>query len=248
MAKARQARKAKVEEAVAVIRPAGDALLRESEERFRAIVNSANEGILVYDRDLKVSAGNIAAERIIGLPLSELIGKPGFTSLLPCVREDGTPLPPEERPTRITIRSGQPLNDRIIGIKRADGSITWLSVNTAFLRRPGELEYYGIVSVIGDISAHRRAEAALRESEERFRQTFELAGSGIAHVDLAGRFQRVNRKLCEILGFAEAELIGRSVKDISHPEDRDVTDTPRAELRERRSDSLRFEKRYVRQD
>ncbi|MGE5639811.1 MAG: PAS domain S-box protein [Clostridia bacterium] len=376
MAKARQARKPKVEVAAASLRPSeasprpADAALRESEERFRAIVNSANEGILVYDRDLKVSAGNLAAERIIGLPLAELIGKPGFTSLLPCVREDGTPLPPEERPTRITIRSGLPLTDQIIGIKRPDGSITWLSVNTAFLRRPGEVEYYGVVSVVGDITAQRNAEeelrrfraamdtsadiivlidresmryvdvnvtacrllgysreellamgpqdvlpipraeleraydaliadpaapnanirsyyrckdgshlpyestrqvlrsgnrhmivavsrdirdriaaeAALRESEERFRQTFELAGSGIAHVDLQGRFQRVNRMLCEILGYTEEELIGRSVKDISHPADRDVTDTQRSLLRERGSAPVRFEKRYLRKD
>src|SRR5258706_7399900 len=244
MARARQAKKPKIETAVAAIR-AEDALLRESEERFKAIVNSANDGILVYDADLKAPAGNLAAERIIGLPLSQMIGKPGFTSLLPCVREDGTPLPPEERPTRITIRTGLPLTDKVIGIRREDGSITWLSINTAVLRRPGELEFYGIVSTVSDISARRRAEAALRESEERFRQTFELAGSGIAHVDLDGRFQRVNRKLCEILGYSEDELLGLSVKDISYPEDRDVTDAARAALRERRSDSVRFEKRYV---
>ncbi len=248
MPKARQARTTRSEAAVETLRPAQDALLRESEERFRAIVNSANEGIVVYDRDLKVSAGNLAAERIIGLPLADLIGKPGFTSLLPCVREDGTPLPPEERPTRLTLRSGLPLANQVIGIRRADGSITWLSISTSFRRRPGDVEYYGIVSMISDISAQRQAEAALRESEERFRQTFELAGSGIAHVDLDGRFRRVNRKLCEILGYSEAELIGRSVKDISHPDDRDLTDAARAGLRGGGTDSLRFEKRYLRKD
>src|SRR6185436_16868199 len=110
MARARQAKKPKVEVAEAGVRRADDALLRESGELFRAIVNSANEGILVYDRELKVSAGNLAAERIVGLPLAHMIGKPGFTSLLPCVRVDGTPLPPEERPTRLTFRSGLPLN------------------------------------------------------------------------------------------------------------------------------------------
>ena len=51
-----------------------------------AIFSSANEGILVYDRELKIVAGNQAAERIIGLPLPEIIGKAGFTAMLPCVR------------------------------------------------------------------------------------------------------------------------------------------------------------------
>src|ERR1044071_2326606 len=102
--------------------------LRESEARFRAVIDSANEGILVYDAALKVTAGNAAAERIIGLPLAEMLGKPGFTSLLPCVREDGTPLAPEDRPTRITVRTGKPLTGQVIGIMRADRSVTWLDV------------------------------------------------------------------------------------------------------------------------
>jgi PAS domain S-box-containing protein len=224
------------------------AALRESEERFRAVVNSANEGILVYDRDLNVTAGNIAAERVVGLPLSELIGKAGFTSQLPCVREDGTPLPPEERPTRVTLRNGQPLTEHVIGIKRPDGTTSWISVNTAFLRRPGELEYYGVVSTLSDITARRQAEAALRESEERFRLTFELAASGIAHVGLDGRFVRVNRSLCEILGYPEHELVGLSVKDISHTEDRNLTDSQRLKLQAGAAESARFEKRYLRKD
>ena len=47
----------------------------------------------------------------------------------------------------------------------------------------------------------------LRESEERFRRTFELAGSGLAHIGMDRRFIRVNRRLCEMLGSTEAELL-----------------------------------------
>jgi PAS domain S-box-containing protein len=222
--------------------------LRESEERFRAVVDSANDGILVYDRELKIVAGNRAAERIIGLPLAKIVGAAGFTSLLPCVKHDGSPLGPEDRPTRLTIRGGQPLSNVVIGVKRPGGAVTWLSVNTAFLRRADETGWSGIVSTIGDITAQRATEMALRESEERFRQTFELAASGIAHVDLTGRFVRVNRSLCEILGYSEQELIGRSVKEISHPDDRDLTDAERARVHEGEIDSARFEKRYVRKN
>src|SRR5262245_21268263 len=200
--------------------------LRESEARFRAVIDSANEGILVYDSALDVTAGNAAAERIIGVPLADMLGKPGFTSLLPCVREDGTPLAAEDRPTRLTVRSGKPLTGHVLGIVRPDRSITWLDVNTGFLQRPGEREFYGIVSTISDITERRRFEQALRDSEERFRQTFQLAASGICEV-VDGRFLRVNRSLCEILGYPEEELIGKSVKEVSHPDDRDVTDAER---------------------
>jgi len=221
---------------------------RETEERFRAVVNSANEGILVYDRNLRITAGNLAAERIIGLPLAELLGKPGFVSMLPCLREDGTPMPPEERPTRMTIRAGQSLSGYVVGIVRPDKSVSWLSVNTAFLRRAGEVDYYGVVSTISDVTAKRVAEEALRESEDRFRRTFELATIGIAHIGLDRRFLHVNPRLCEILGYPEHELIGKTGREISHPDDLDQINSQRPQLYAGELDRVRVQKRYVRKD
>jgi PAS domain S-box-containing protein len=229
-------------------RKQAEAALRESEERFRSVVDSANDGILVYDKQLNVIAGNLAAERIIGLPLADIVGAAGFTSLLPCVHADGSPVLPDERPTRLTVKSGKPLTGQIVGIYRPDGSMNWVSVNTGFLRRPGEADWYGVVSTIGDITKQRNAELALSASEALYRQTFELATTGIAHVDLTGRFMKVNRRLCEILGYSEKELIGRSVKEISHPEDRSLTDSQRMRVRSGEKPSVRFEKRYIRQN
>ena len=226
-------------------RKQAEAALRESEERFRSVVDSANDGILVYDKQLNVVAGNLAAERILGLPLADIIGAAGFTSLLPCVHADGSPVLPDERPTRLTVKSGKPLTGQIVGIYRADGSMNWVSVNTGFLRRPGDTDWYGVVSTIGDITKQRHAEIALSASEALYRQTFELATAGIAHVDLSGRFMKVNRRLCEILGYGEQELIGRPVKEISHPEDRNLTDSQRMRVRSGEKPSVRFEKRYI---
>ncbi|TAK80644.1 MAG: PAS domain S-box protein [Betaproteobacteria bacterium] len=225
-----------------------EAALVDSEAHWRAIIDSANDGIIVCDRDMAVVDCNAAAERIVGLAADKLIGTQGFTSILPCVAEDGSPLAVEERPLRRTVREGKPLSGVVIGIKRDDGSITWLLVNTGFLRRPGEQSYYGIVATVADISAQRRAEAAVRDSEALFRTSFELASSGIAHVDLDGHFMRVNRRLTEILGYPENELIGRSVKDVSFHDDRDVTDPQRARVRAGELESVRFEKRYVRKN
>jgi diguanylate cyclase (GGDEF)-like protein/PAS domain S-box-containing protein len=162
--------------------------LRNSEAHFRQVVDSANEGILVYDRDLNIVTGNAAAARIIGVPLSQLVGRPGFTSLFPCVREDGSRLPAEDRPTRMTVRRGEPLTGLVVGLVRADGDTTWLSVNTAFLRRPGETEYYGVVSTISDITERRRDELRLRMSEERFRSLTEMSSDFFWETDPQHRF------------------------------------------------------------
>lgn len=70
-----------------------------------------------------------------------------------------------------------------------------------------------------DVTERRRAESALRESEERFRFTFEQAAVGIAHVGLDGRWLRVNQKLCEILGYPRDVLVSHTFQDLTYPDD-----------------------------
>src|SRR4029079_4988471 len=94
----------------------------------------------------------------------------------------------------------------------------------------------------GQFLSRKQAEAALAESEARFRQTFELAGSGMAHVDLDGRLTAVNKRVCDMLGYAEEELLGVSVKSISHPDDRDTTDAERTRMRDGENTSVQGEK------
>ncbi|HUK06176.1 MAG TPA: PAS domain S-box protein [Burkholderiales bacterium] len=129
---------------------------------------------------------------------------------------------------------------------RAGGSRSTIYHKATFPGPDGKVA--GLMGTIIDVTGRKRAKRALRESEERFRQTFELAASGIAHVDLEGRFTRANRALCRILGYTAEELVGKTVREVSHPEDRGVTDAERARMREGAIDSVHFEKRYRRKD
>ncbi|MGH8691162.1 MAG: sensor histidine kinase, partial [Burkholderiales bacterium] len=104
------------------------------------------------------------------------------------------------------------------------------------------------VSTITDITAQHDAEARLRESEARYRRSFELAPSGIAHIGMDRRFIRVNRRLCEILGYSEEELLRLTGREISHPDDLDVINRERPRLYSGEVDSVRVEKRYLRKD
>src|SRR5208337_470156 len=80
----------------------------------------------------------------------------------------------------------------------------------------GELrEWFGTCVDITDL---KRAEEAVRESEERFRGTFENAAVGIAHKDLTGGFLLVNNTFCDIVGYTRDELLTRSWRDITHPD------------------------------
>src|SRR5208282_4268636 len=99
-----------------------------------------------------------------------------------------------------------------------------------------------------DITDLKRAEQALRESEERFRGTFENAAVGIAHNDPAGRFLCVNEKFIAIVGYSREELLERSYKDFTHPDDLESNLELFVALMRGELPSFTLEKRYLRKD
>jgi diguanylate cyclase (GGDEF)-like protein/PAS domain S-box-containing protein len=105
-----------------------------------------------------------------------------------------------------------------------------------------------VIGTIRDVTEQRQLQNQLRESEARYASTVELAAIGIAHVDADSRFVWVNRQLCEMLGYDKEELLRLTVKDVSHPDDANMTDEDRARLHAGKIDSLKVEKRYVRKN
>ncbi len=89
---------------------------------------------------------------------------------------------------------------------------------------------------------------ALKESEERFRATFNQAAVGIAHVAPDGRFLRLNQKYCDIVGYAHDELIKRTFQSITYPEDMEIDQKALHQLLDGTIDNAAFEKRYIRKD
>ena len=108
------------------------------------------------------------------------------------------------------------------------------------------MRYVG--SHIGQFCERTEMQARLRASEESFHDTIELAAIGIAHIAPSGHFVHANRWLCELLGYSRDELLERSVKDVSHPEDRNLSDELRPKLRAGLINMFRLEKRYLRKD
>jgi PAS domain S-box-containing protein len=88
----------------------------------------------------------------------------------------------------------------------------------------------------------RTAEVA--ESEERFRNAFEFAGIGMAIVGLDGRWLRVNRAMCDIVGYTETELLQKTFQDLTHPDDLDADLAHVQELLDGRRRFYQMEKRY----
>jgi two-component system cell cycle sensor histidine kinase/response regulator CckA len=105
------------------------------------------------------------------------------------------------------------------------------------------------VTVFGrDITEQKLTEATLRASEERFRLAFENANDGISLIDLDGRLLRVNKRLCEMLGYSRSELEAKNVLDVTHPDYRSDTAQYMERALQVHLDNDQFEKLYIHRD
>jgi PAS domain S-box-containing protein len=152
-----------------------EAELSESEARQRSIVDTLSEGILVKDADGSVRLCNSRAASILGMSPEEIKAASPRTPLGQAIREDGSPFAPDEYPTAVTLASGWPQADVVMGMHRPDGTLVWISVNCQPLTRANEALPYAVVASFSDITERRRAQVALVESQSRLQLLNELA-------------------------------------------------------------------------
>ena len=144
--------------------------LRESEDRYRSVVDALLEGVILMDADGKIGASNPSAVRILGLNMDQLAELSPFDPRRRTIREDGLPFPIESRPAWITLQTGEPCHDVIMGVHKPDGSLTWLSINSQPLYRHDGDKPYAVVASFVDITERRCAEAELLALQTRLRE------------------------------------------------------------------------------
>ena len=145
-----------------------------------------------------------------------------------------------------TNETGDPFRVEYRMISKS-GHVVWVG-DEAVLVRDGEGKPLFWQGVLYDITERRRVEEALNESEQRFRRSFDNAAIGMALVGRDGRWLQVNRSLCEILGYPEEGLLGKTFQDITHPDDLDVDLDNLRRMLAGETRTYQTEKRYFHRD
>ncbi len=128
-------------------------------------------------------------------------------------------------------------------VRHRDGS--WRVIEAFGKRLPDQLPIVGILNA-RDITERKRAEEALRQSEDRFRSAFENAPIGVVIVAPDGRFLQANRAFCDIVGYSADELVhGTRFQDITHPGDIDADVQLLREMLAGQRTRYELEKRYI---
>ena len=212
--------------------------LEESLERFRAIIESAHDAIVLANSAGKIVSWNHAAERLFGYANAEAQGRE-FQSLIPARYN-------EHIFTMMERNGAEPVQKplEMMGLHK-DGCEVPLEVTITTWKTRNET-YCG--AIFRDISERKEAEARLKESEERYRLLYEANPSMYFTINADGIIESVNQFGAAQLGYETAELIGQSVLQVVHPDDHPQVFRQLGSLFEQPTHVSHWELRKIRKD
>jgi PAS domain S-box-containing protein len=185
----------------------GAASVPVSEQQFAAAFEFAPIGMALLDMQSRALRVNPAVCRMLGYTQAELAGaSPGEVGHPDDLEEDSA--------LRSQMLAGAfPSYQRDKRYLHRNGSVVWAHLSCSIVHDAlGQPSHF--LLQLQDITQRKAAEVALRDSEERFRATFEQAALGIVHISLDGRMLRVNGSLCRMHGYAREELLGVNAADL----------------------------------
>jgi PAS domain S-box-containing protein len=214
-----------------------EAALRESEERFRQLVDRAGDVIYRTDGKGHYTFMGASVASTLGYTPQEMDGWFYLDVVVPEHRDEVRMFYMWQYTERVPVTYFE------FPVLSKDRRLIWIGQKTRLVQEEdGQVAWEAVAR---DITELKRAEQALRESEERFRLALDHAPIGVALVGNDGRWLKVNGALCEILGYTEEELLARTFHEITYPDDREAVLAQARGLLAGEFRSFQIEKRYL---
>jgi PAS domain S-box-containing protein len=211
---------------------------QQAEKKFRALLEGAPDGMALVDRNGTISLVNAQMERMFGYSRTELVGA-SILNLIPERRQDRNRRYLE---SFFLDRGARANSNMEISVRGKDGREFPADISLNPLESEGEL--YLLID-IRDITARRKMERALQESEQRYRELVEGTDNLITQINDQGILTYINHQSLKIFGLPPEECLGRSVFDFIHPQDREKAAQALREWIEKKYSSATMEARQV---
>ena len=212
-----EARELRTNIEIALYKHKAEETLWESEARLRGLFKTMAEGIILIALDGQIIQANPAAEHILGLQDSEIEARNYIAPEWEILRPDGTPMPPDEMAGPRAMKEMRLVKDVVMGVKRPDGTISWINVSAAPLMDEAG-RFMGVVGTFADITERKRAEQLLRKERDKAQKYLDIAAVMMVAIDAEQRVGLINKKGCEILGYQEEEILAKNWFDNFLPE------------------------------
>lgn len=213
--------------------------LRDSKKLLEKIFASLNESIFIVKTGSRIiSDCNKTVEKMFGYKRDEMIGN--HTSCLHVSEEMSLRFASE----MLAAYETHGFYETSFKMKRKDGTV-FDSEHSVTPVRDSSGEVVSHVCVVRDITERKQMELHQAKSEQEFRWICEQALVGVAVAAPDSRIIKANRKLCEMLGYSEEELLSKTISDITHPDDRELSKRYAVAALSLQTTGFDFEKRYI---
>jgi len=181
-------------------RKKAEAALRMSEERYRGLFETMAQGVVYYDERRCIIECNPAAEEILGMKREAMLGRNALDPYWRTIQEDGSPLPKEKHPVVISLKTGKPASNIVLGILMPDEKKRWVLVNTTPVFIGTEKSPKSVFTTFTDITRRKEAERALQKRNVQLNSlnVISQAVSGTLDLDVI-----LNKALHEVIQLAE---------------------------------------------
>ena len=194
--------------------------LMESEAQYRLLAEHTTDTVWLMDMNLKTTYQSPSAEKLRGYTPREILDLPLEKHLAPESLKLAFEVLAEEIPKVKTDPDYNPIHTLDLELYCKDGTTVWAESKFSVIRDPGG-KAVSILAEARDITDRRRAEKALQESEEKYRNLFDNASEAI-FVAEAGNIVFLNPRTSSMIGYSGDELLNRSFIEFIHPDEREL--------------------------
>lgn len=187
-----------------------DEALRESEQRYRTVVDHLAEGVVVQDAAGLITSSNPAARSILGLDVDEITNPTSFDAAWHRLWPDGAQSSGEERLATIARTTGSPATDVVMAVQHSSGGTRWMHLNAQPLHDASGDAVTGAVISFRDVTERER----LARERERLAAIVEQSANSIVIADALGRITYANPAFVSENGRTAQELAGRLMSEI----------------------------------
>jgi PAS domain S-box-containing protein len=186
--------------------------IERTEKRFRELWDKAPVAYHTLDTNGMITDVNETEARMLGYMKEQMVGKSIFTFILPEQQAEAQ----KRFQQKISGQKVSKAKNRMY--VRKDGAKIYVSIDDV-LERDKSGKIIGVWTTMVDVTEQKEIEAALKESERRYKDLVEKAGIAILIDDEEGNFKYVNERYADIFGYSAEEMRKQSIRSVVHPQD-----------------------------
>ncbi|MEB3277630.1 MAG: PAS domain S-box protein [Lyngbya sp.] len=197
-------------------RKQAEVALRQSETRYRQLINNLSAGLVIHAPDTRILLCNLTACELLGLSMEQMMGKTAIDPTWNFIREDRSIMPPEDYPVNRVLATRIPLKNYVVGINQGTENPSWALVN-AYPEFEANGEIKQVVTTFINVTKRKQAEEEVQYTRNFLQALLDHLPVAVfvkdAHPENFGVFQFWNKTCEQLFGISAAQAIGKTDYD-----------------------------------